>query len=977
MTSVPTTSRASAARSALGSSSSSTKRRSLPWQEPDPGHITLSDDDDGASKNGGRLFDSAFFASFGIKEGKSKGKGKAVDTGGSQASSSPTRRRKDSDASSSRSRRTAASQFTPLDSSPTLARRQPPPPPPPHPRYLEPIDPQPGTPPVSHATPAPPKPPAPKPKREPAPTVRRERASVSLLFDGEPTPPPEDADARPKPEPEPKPAARPPLTESDKKLFSTAPRVLDLPTFPEGISNSYAAAAVRPVATSAVKVDKEKPKPKRAAQKSVRAPPPAPAKVDKGKRRAEESPEADAPPEDEAVEQAKSRRAPPPPRKGDKGKGRAWTSPEADPPAGGAAASGGDKPDVLDVLAKHGLLGNPLLTSGFWGGLGGSDYLGQSFWGNAHAPAADPWEKWRAGDDDLDGLDLDNTPSEPEEDALAGMRCGSEELAAMDLDALFGDPRGARPPSPELGDFGPVASTSKARALPPFPDFPRAARKTVRAHSRSSSSLASPPVSPATYFSRETIRRRLDAGAGKGPGVVVSSDDEGIIVAAPQGYRAAPLALGGGGKGKAKAMEALKAKRKAKERRDGKKARKGPPEVEYWREMEVEKRIRGVKVPTTWSPPEPYKLDDRWPEIGSVEIRIHHAVFRNSEVYALLSSGDCEATLRASLVQLPFEPAGKALTVASSSRQVVLKAADVPAVPQGHGALAPTGPFAVRLPLSPSEERQPLTLRLQLIAGRTSFVTEQPLRLPNRPTPPAPTPVHASFHDQSSTTTGLSLTLVYSPSPPPTLEPPSVIDKLNRRLKSVALDHTPQATAWLPDAVTVSLPKERDMLVMPAIGGGRMGHDFITKEPLEPGDAVRPFLGHNSITSASLIADNDNRILSTSHTDAEKLIARMSTRWAILNPFPPTAFDRELACWRFYAPIVHHHSLRPALTTHLLERLHARGLLSNDELREVLRAYDIEVRKLERGQRKGYEEWKRRKTWRKEQKGEKGLFLEV
>lgn len=89
-------------------------------------------------------------------------------------------------------------------------------------------------------------------------------------------------------------------------------------------------------------------------------------------------------------------------------------------------------------------------------------------------------------------------------------------------------------------------------------------------------------------------------------------------------------------------------------------------------------------------------------------------------------------------------------------------------------------------------------------------------------------------------------------------------------------------------------------------------------------------------------------------TDADTLAFRS---------YPPTVYHRELACWRFYAPLVHHFSLRWHLALHLVEHLLAHQLVTEPQLRAILHAYDDEVSRITSGERAGYEEWRRSEEW--------------
>lgn len=87
----------------------------------------------------------------------------------------------------------------------------------------------------------------------------------------------------------------------------------------------------------------------------------------------------------------------------------------------------------------------------------------------------------------------------------------------------------------------------------------------------------------------------------------------------------------------------------------------------------------------------------------------------------------------------------------------------------------------------------------------------------------------------------------------------------------------------------------------------------------------------------------------------------MSTRLtrAGVCSYPRSVFLRELACWRYYAPVLYHYSLRFELALHLAERLLPYHLISEAELREILHAYDREVRRIERGERMDFERWQK------------------
>lgn len=73
--------------------------------------------------------------------------------------------------------------------------------------------------------------------------------------------------------------------------------------------------------------------------------------------------------------------------------------------------------------------------------------------------------------------------------------------------------------------------------------------------------------------------------------------------------------------------------------------------------------------------------------------------------------------------------------------------------------------------------------------------------------------------------------------------------------------------------------------------------------------------------------------------------------------YPYSYYLRELACWRYYAPVVHHFSARLELALHLAERLLKDHLITEPQLRAILYAYDEEVRRIEAGERDDYAAW--------------------
>jgi len=87
-----------------------------------------------------------------------------------------------------------------------------------------------------------------------------------------------------------------------------------------------------------------------------------------------------------------------------------------------------------------------------------------------------------------------------------------------------------------------------------------------------------------------------------------------------------------------------------------------------------------------------------------------------------------------------------------------------------------------------------------------------------------------------------------------------------------------------------------------------------------------------------------------------------------LTSYPPSIFDREITCWIHYAPLVHRFSLREELVSLLLTHFLKYRLLNEREIRSILSRYDIEKKKIEKGERMEYEEMRREALWLREQR---------
>ncbi|GAA6014100.1 hypothetical protein JCM11491_004103 [Sporobolomyces phaffii] len=179
--------------------------------------------------------------------------------------------------------------------------------------------------------------------------------------------------------------------------------------------------------------------------------------------------------------------------------------------------------------------------------------------------------------------------------------------------------------------------------------------------------------------------------------------------------------------------------------------------------------------------------------------------------------------------------------------------------------------------------------------------------------------------------------------------------EVERRLARIALD---RQGIWIPDAQAIT----------------REGRDHkevkMTKLPYRTNDTVRDWCHDTPENTSHWVQVKDDEISRSTASPQEKLIARAHMRWGLLNPYPPSVYDREIACWVHYAPLVHHFSLRFELARLLITRLVRHHLVSEDEVRKILTAYDVERERIERGERRGYEELRREALW--QERGEQG-----
>ncbi|GJN94755.1 hypothetical protein Rhopal_007847-T1 [Rhodotorula paludigena] len=254
----------------------------------------------------------------------------------------------------------------------------------------------------------------------------------------------------------------------------------------------------------------------------------------------------------------------------------------------------------------------------------------------------------------------------------------------------------------------------------------------------------------------------------------------------------------------------------------------------------------------------------------------------------------------------------------------------------------------------------PLCLVITLVDGSIALVAEH--AFPSL----APFTGHIPFANSQSSRAGVSISLVALSAPGDasvTSTSRDVADDLAHRLARIALEKATPGGVWIPDAIAVRGHEVEREAMVPHLGRGRFAYDFRYKLPYSPGDAL-PLLVDDTVESTrALMRGKDEEISRSAMSPEENLIARAQMRWCLLNPYPPTVYHRELACWRFYAPLVHHFSLRWHLALHLVEHLLAHQLVTEPQLRAILHAYDDEVSRITSGERAGYEEWRRSEEW--------------
>ncbi|GAA5890565.1 hypothetical protein JCM6882_002964 [Rhodosporidiobolus microsporus] len=580
----------------------------------------------------------------------------------------------------------------------------------------------------------------------------------------------------------------------------------------------------------------------------------------------------------------------------------------------------------------------------------------------------------------------------------------------------------AKPPV-RPAEFKPVEDLNKERIeaarklqalLPPKEERPAAPTNGASAASKPNLSLSpkqrkavapdkngltsSPPIHPRMDFSPGTLGNRLgrpivysDVSDSSSDAVIVSSTTAASS-AANRSRAASPHRRDGGaganGADKGKGKKRDKGKERAGARKsvsasskprreispelglDGAagskhKQEKRPRKKEewYWRNLDVEAGVPpaeelAVIRKSTSSAMQRNSMDVLSTSERLLDISIAHFVILAIDAGSIVQAGSWELDFS---IQI-FDSSLTDTPLAAHDEHLVLVPSSIPGLPPRLQPFWPSGEETghVALPFSLADDTpRPLTLSINLTAGRTTYTSTLPIPATSSYGFDGTLRIDSERDELFGIRASLSIT---TPRRLPQTED-GVVDALVSRLGRVELEQGAAGQVWVPDAVRVEVPargaREKEAPRMPHLGLGKGGYDFVTKEPYETSEVVKLHDTETVESLSSLIKGFDQRIATSSMSFEDRVIARAHTRFGTLNPLPPTVALREIACWRYYAPLVHHFRLHPHLSLHLVERF-KRRLLTKHELREVLSAYDAEVDKIERGERVGYEEWRRR-----------------
>ncbi|GAA5963255.1 hypothetical protein JCM21900_006570 [Sporobolomyces salmonicolor] len=421
--------------------------------------------------------------------------------------------------------------------------------------------------------------------------------------------------------------------------------------------------------------------------------------------------------------------------------------------------------------------------------------------------------------------------------------------------------------------------------------------------------------------------------------------------------------------------------RKKKERVKGK-AREEPEWIEL---LEIDGGQK-VEVPKDWQPPpQPWMRD--YPE-DSLDDCIHPKSLDVVLDTVVVASTDIPALVRIAgegLVHVDLELSGlhsssdlrNSLVIASRSldeQKFVLRDLSEAGEPAGEGyttlhrdsSNTITGPSS--LFIDPQVVRlagmSDLSLSVKIGFGAACFSSTLSIAAstPCGKLIPRAMSGFFPFAGQKDLRTGISVSIDVIPVRKTVLTAEEAKLEIERRVERLSLEA--EGGVWVPDAQAIRAEQWKEHeLRMPDLGEGRMGYDFLTKLPYNAGEVLRNFNADTPETTRSAVRAFDEKLSRTSLTLQEKLLARAHGRWCHVNPFFPSVYERELACWTHYAPLVHHFGLRFELAMHLLTRQVRHHLLAEHELRLVLHQYDEEAVRIEAGKRKGYEQLRREALW--------------
>ncbi|BGP52227.1 hypothetical protein JCM10450v2_008198 [Rhodotorula kratochvilovae] len=570
-----------------------------------------------------------------------------------------------------------------------------------------------------------------------------------------------------------------------------------------------------------------------------------------------------------------------------------------------------------------------------------------------------------------------------------------EELEQADLNALFSPPGSPAPSapgspretSPELFAGVDVSPAKKARVTQPSPPKRKPARET---RSRSNTS--------ARY---ELARDASDGEASENGSSAGSRARKQEPTGSPElvmGLSMKKEVRGGKGKGKEekRGKDHTQGKTKAVKvvvlatKKKGKSSmqKKWVLEDSWWtRSLDAE---RGhARVPPGWTAAEQPGLREvaNGSRLGeqALEVDIREVVLSSSDIFqAILEKGEWWADLTVALVTTS---GAASVRICEYELRVLLLLEPPHSHDPAHRSFKLDYPRPFALGVDPkmlgrNAGTHALEVTLQdasvSLVARHAFPASAPFEPLCGHLPFLATSGTSASSETPSTsartarTPGISLLLTSRshprPAPP---SPQNITAHLSARLERFALDRDAPSGVWIPDAVAVRGEEVCGERTMPALemGGERSGFDFLSKVPLAPGEPVRLFVEDTVETTRALMRSQDEEISRSSMSPEEKLLARMQTRWCLLNPYPPTVYHRERACWVHFAPVLSHFRLRDTLVLHLVRHLLRHALVTQPQLREIVRAFDGEVARVERGEREGYEEWRRRAAWEEELQG--------